>query len=75
MAFQKKIRNNYDRKIPTHDYLKYWRVIRHWAKVTYGLGVPDLDMMFVLYSEQIFSKDKFKEFQTIMIWDVNRFER
>lgn len=75
MAFQKKIRKNYDRKIPTHDYLKYWRVIRHWAKVTYGLGVPDLDMMFFLYSEQIFSKDKFKEFQTIMVWDVNRFDR
>ncbi len=66
-------RKNYDRKIPTHNYLKYWRVIRYWAKAKYGLTTPDLDMMFFLYSEDYFNKTKFKDFEQIMSWDVNRF--
>ena len=28
---------------PTHDYLKYWRVIRYWVKAKYGLSTPDRD--------------------------------
>jgi hypothetical protein len=63
-------RKNYDRKIPTHNYLKYWRVIRYWAKAKYGLTTPDLDMMFFLYSEDYFNKTKFKDFEQIMSWDV-----
>ena len=75
MAFQKKIRNNYDRKIPTHDYLKYWRVIRYWVKAKYGLTTPDLEMLLFLYSEQLFNKTDFKEYEELMSWDVNRFDR
>ena len=44
------IRANYDRKEPTHDYLKYWRIIRYWVKATYGLTTPDLEMLLFLYS-------------------------
>jgi len=32
-------------------------------------------MLLFLHSEQIFSKDKFSEFEEIMSWDKNRFER
>ena len=46
------------RRIPTHDYLKYWRVIRYWVKAKYGLSTPDLDMLLFLYSEEMFNKGK-----------------
>lgn len=75
MKIDKKIRKTYDRKTPSNDYLKYWRVVRYWVKAKYGLTTPDLEMLLFLYSEQIFTKDKFSDFKEIMSWDKNRFER
>ena len=69
------VRKNTSRKQPTHDYLKYWRTIRYWIKAKYGLTTPDIEMMLFLYSEQMFTKTKFKRFEQIMSWDVNRFDR
>lgn len=69
------IRKNYDRKQPTHDFMKYWRVVRYWAMAKYKVGVPDIDMMFFLYSEHIFNKTKFKEYEQLMSWDEGRFNR
>ena len=58
-----------------NNYLKYWRVIRYWVKAKYGLSTPDLEMLLFLYSEERFNKSKFKEFEELMSWDVNRFDR
>ena len=58
-----------------NDYLKYWRVIRYFVKAKYGLTTADLDMILFLYSEDIFSKDKFEEFDNLLSWDVDRFDR
>ena len=57
------------------DYLKYWRVIRQFTKIKYGLTQSDLDMLFFLYSEKYFDRDKFIEFNNILGWDVMRFQR
>ena len=46
---------------PSHNYLKYWRVIRYWIKAKYNLSTPDLEMLLFLYSEDIFNKDQFKK--------------
>ena len=58
-----------------HDCLKYWRVIRYFVKRKYGLNTADLDMLLFLYSEDIFSKDKFEEFDNLLSWDEDRFDR
>jgi hypothetical protein len=68
-------RKNTTRTLPDHDFLKYWRVIRYWVKAKYGLGTPDLEMLLFLYSEQIFNKTQFKEYEEIMSWDINRFNK
>lgn len=57
------------------DYLKYWRVIRQFAKIKYELTQADLDMLLFLYSEKYFGKDKFEEFDNLLGWDVTRFFR
>jgi hypothetical protein len=57
------------------DYLKYWRVIRQFAKIKYNLTQADLDMLLFLYSEKYFGRDKFEEFDNLLGWDVNRFFR
>ena len=58
-----------------NDYLKYWRVIRQYVKVKYGLTQSDLDVILFLNSEGYFNKDKFEEFDRILSWDVQRFDR
>jgi hypothetical protein len=57
------------------DYLKYWRVIRQFIVVKYKLKYAELDMMLFLYSEDRFTKDKFQEFNEVLPWDVQRFEK
>ena len=58
-----------------NDYLKYWRVIRQYIKVKYNLTQSDLDVILFLNSENYFSKDKFEEFDRILSWDENRFDK
>jgi hypothetical protein len=55
------------------DYLKYWKVIRQYAKIKYEVSQADLDMMFFLYSEKYFDREKFAEYSTIFPWDRDRF--
>ena len=62
-------------KSNTDDYLKYWRVIRQYVKIKYDLTQADLDMILFLYSEKYFDRDKFKEFDSLLGWDVMRFQR
>lgn len=57
------------------DYLKYWRVIRYYMKSKYSLTQADLDMLLFLYSEKYFNKDKFEEFDRLLSWDEDRFNR
>ena len=57
------------------DYLKYWRVIRYFIKSKYKLSQGDLDILLFLYSEKYFSKEKFNEFDELLSWNVNRFDK
>lgn len=57
------------------DYLKYWRVIRYYVKAKYSISTGELDMLLFLYSEDYFSKDKFNEFDELLSWNVNRFDK
>jgi len=58
-----------------NDYLKYWRVIRQYIKIKYNLTQSDLDILLFLKSEDYFSKDKFEEFNEVLSWDKQRFEK
>tara|TARA_Y100001972_G_scaffold42480_1_gene52375 strand:- start:224 stop:667 length:444 start_codon:yes stop_codon:yes gene_type:complete len=62
-------------KSKVNDCLKYWRVIRYFVKQKYNLSTADLEMLLFLYSEDIFSKDKFEEFDNLLSWDKERFNR
>ena len=62
-------------KLKVNDCLKYWRVIRYFIKSKYGLTTGDLDMLLFLYSEDIFSKEKFDEFDSLLSWNEARFDR
>jgi hypothetical protein len=57
------------------DYLKYWRIIRQYIKVKYGLTQSELDVLLFLNSEGYFNKDKFAEFDKVLSWDESRFNK
>ena len=48
MKIRRKIRRVYERDQPKNDYLKYWKVVKQWAKVKYDVGTADIEMMLFL---------------------------
>ena len=65
----------YDRKDPKYDYLKFWRVVRYWAKQKYGITTADLDMLLFLHSEGLFTRVQCENYGSLMSWDKQRFEK
>ena len=61
-------RKSYDRTEPPRDYMKYW------TRNKYAITLGELDMMLFLYSEGIFNKDQFDEFNKLVGWNKNRFK-
>jgi hypothetical protein len=57
------------------DYLKYWRVVRYYVKRKYNITQAELEMLLFLRSEKYFSKDNFDEFDELLSWSKNRFEK
>lgn len=57
------------------DYLKYWRVVRQFIVIKYKLKYSELDLLLFLYSEDRFTKDKFQEFNEVLPWNTERFEK
>lgn len=61
-------------KTKNNDYLKYWRVVRYFVRVKYGLSTSDIDVLLFLYSEKYFAKSSFDEFNRLISWDKDRFK-
>lgn len=62
-------------KSNTDDYLKYWRIVRYYMKMKHGLTQTEIEVLLFLYSEKYFDKKKFYEFNTLLPWDKDRFEK
>jgi hypothetical protein len=67
-------RRRHDRVEPKHNYLKYFRVVRHWMKIKYDIGLPELEMLLFLHGEGLFKKADFIKFQKLISWDIDRFD-
>ena len=57
------------------DYLKYWRIVRFYHTKKHNLRIEELELLLFLYSEQYFTKDKLKEFNSICSWDKKRVDK
>jgi predicted transcriptional regulator len=64
-----------DREEPEHNFMKYYKVIKYWAKRNYNLTEPDLEMLFFLHDERLFKQANFEEYNNIFSWDSRRFQR
>jgi len=52
-----------------HNFLKYIRVVRAWARLKHGITYGEFEMMCFLYSENIFSEAQFMEYRQIFGFD------
>lgn len=60
---------------PRIDFLKNFRICRYWVKNKYDLGISDLEIILFLYTEQVFTRNKFEEYRNIMPWQANYFKK
>ena len=75
MGVEKILHRRFDKKEPEWDFMKFYKIVKYWAKMKYGLSTADLELLFFLYSEMPFSKADFKTFTQVFPFDVSRFER
>jgi hypothetical protein len=52
--------------------MKYYRVVRYWAMRTYDITTPELEMLFFLYDEKLFTISKFDKYDNIFSWNTRR---
>lgn len=57
------------------DYLKWYRVVRRYTEIRYGLSPSDLELLMYLYSEDFFNFYKFTDYCNMLGWDKGRFSR
>ncbi len=59
----------------SEDYLKYWRVVRYYIKKKYKLTTAELETLLFLKTEGRFSRDDFQQFNEVISWNKDRFEK
>ena len=57
------------------DYLKFYRPVRKYIKVKYGIKDAELDLLLFLKSERFFTYKDFHTYNKILPWDNNRFAK
>lgn len=62
----------YKQKHYKNDFMKYWKIVRHWLRVKHELNQMDLDMLLFLFSEGYFTLKTFKEYETMFSWNKKR---
>lgn len=65
----------YQRWIPTSDYLKYWHAVRLWAMANYKLSMNELEIILALYSSGLFTHSEFNAITCTYSWDKKRLQK
>jgi len=60
---------------PPRDYLKYYKVIRQYFKAKHKISQAELDVLIFMYSEGYFTRERFDEFDRILTWNKERFQK
>lgn len=63
----------YTKRAKKHDFLKYWRPVKYYIKRKYNLSQAELEMILYLYDADVFTKEEFNEFASMLTWDKSRF--
>jgi len=64
----------YQQKSKEYNYLKYWRIVRHYICKRYEISLSELELLLYFYDETVFTRTQFNEYCSILSWDNNRFK-
>ena len=54
------------------NYLKYWKAVRYYFKMKYGLSQEELDILLYVYDLGYFSTKKLDKLEKLFSWDKDR---
>lgn len=60
------------RPIPEHTFLKYFRLVRAWLRITCKITLSDFEMLCYLHSFVLFTDKHISEFQEIMSFNKKK---
>ena len=60
---------SYRRVEVEHNFLKYLRIVRAWARFKHNIGYAEFEMLCFLHSENIFTEEKFMKYRQTMGFD------
>jgi len=60
---------------PSYNFMKHWRIIKYWAKKKYDISEPELEVVFFLYDEGLFTRHQFRNFTSLLSWDKDRLNK
>lgn len=69
-----KNKNIHTTRVKQYNFLKYWRPVKYYIKRKYDITQSELEMMLYLYDTNVFTKEEWNEFASIISWDKNRFK-
>lgn len=58
-----------------YSFMRWWRVVRYWAKRNYGLTNEDIEIILHLYDRDLFTRQEFRNFEGLLAWDKLRWNR
>lgn len=72
-VIDRKSKSTYQKRPRESNYLKNWRIVRHYITKKHGLSIPDLDFILYMYDETVFTRAHFDEYCGILKWNKFRF--
>lgn len=69
-----KNKNIHTTRVKQYNFLKYWRPVKYYIKRKYDISQSELEMMLYLYDTNVFTKEEWNEFASIISWNKNRFK-
>jgi hypothetical protein len=57
---------------PKKDYLKWWRLVRRWAKAKSGLSLTDIELLLYLRGIPYFDQHDFEQYCKIISFDYRK---
>jgi hypothetical protein len=57
------------------EYLKYWKVVKMWMRITHDLTEAELDLLLFLHGEKYFCRRDYEQYNDLFTWDKRRFDK
>lgn len=65
----------YNPRQKEYNFLKNWRIVKYYIKRRYGISSGTLEFLLFLYNEDVFTKEQFKKYASMLSWNNRLFSQ